>query len=94
MYRGQAPGKGASLESNSQPDFDRDLKRTSTIALGNTGHVPLFANPLFAKNWQRTVVCQLFDQKKNFLARNGCLPTFFSRSEKTILDVKFGYKKR
>ena len=35
VYRGQAPGKGASLESNSQPDFDRDLKRTSTIALGN-----------------------------------------------------------
>ena len=32
----------------------------------NTGHVPLFANPLFAKNWQRTVVCQLFDRKKIF----------------------------
>ena len=43
-----------------------------------TGHVPLFANPLFAKNWQRTVVCQLFLEKIFFWQETVVCQLFFA----------------
>ena len=45
-----------------------------------TGHVSLFANPLFAKKWQGTVFGQLFLEKKIFLSN------FFS-----LQNIKVNY---